>query len=202
LKEYPRLEGADVYKAQFDLPNRKVTGYAARGAASGYSSTIKLMVGVEPLGEGKYRILGIKVISQQETPGLGARVNDVYTSDTLWTALEAMFAAGEEEKPVETPKLLAAAKALNVPAESFPARPRFQEQFAGKVVVVKGDKASGIETGWDWKKLVEGQDPPGENTVAAMTGATISSKAVIAAVYNAVKTIHKALAADTANSDN
>lgn len=200
--KYRKLEGTGAFVAHFAPVEKDVTAYAAKGAASGYSSTIKLMVGAEPLGEGRYRILGVKIISQQETPGLGARVNEVPVSGTLWTALAAMFTAGEEEKPVETPKLLAAAKALDLSAESFSTRPRFQEQFAGKVVVVKGDKASGIETGWDWKKLEEGEYPPGEHEVAAMTGATISSKAVIAAVYDAVKTIDKALATGTDKSDN
>ena len=200
--KYSELKGAGVYEAHFDLRGRKVTAYAAQGAASGYSSIIKLMAGAEPLGEGKYRILGVKVISQQETPGLGARVNDIPPGGTVWTALAAMFADSEEEEPVETPELLAAAKALSMPAKTFPARPRFQEQFAGKIIVVKEGKASGIETGWDWKKLQEGEYPPGEHEVAAMTGATISSKAVIAAVYDAVKNIDKALATGTGKSDN
>jgi len=197
-ENYAELDGTGIYAAYTDETHTTVMGYAAQGRAPGYSSPIKVMVGARPLGGGQYRILGVKVISQQETPGLGARVSDVYTSDTLWTFLASVFGGGEVENPPVLPHVRAAAEALKVPPESFPPRPAFQEQFAGKIVTVKDDKVSGLElskTGWS--EVTEGRFLPG-NKVAAMTGATISSKAAVDAVYQAVKNIHKTLAARSA----
>ncbi len=52
-----------------------------------------------------------------------------------------------------------------------------------------------------WEKVAMGEFPEDDRTVVAMTGATISSKAVVNAVYDAVKTIHNAVASsDAANS--
>jgi len=46
----------------------KLVGYIFKCAKYGYGSTVKTMVGVDTL----LMITGIKIISQQETPGLGA----------------------------------------------------------------------------------------------------------------------------------
>jgi len=199
---YAELDGTGIYAAYTDEAHTTVMGYAAQGRAAGYSGPIKVMVGARPLDGGQYRILGVKVISQQETPGLGARVSDVYTSDTLWTFLASVFGGGEVEKPPVLSHVKAAAEALKVPAETFPARPAFQDQFAGKVVTVRDGKAGGLElskTGW--AEVAEGKFPEGEHTVAAMTGATISSKAAVDAVYDAVKNIHRTLAARSAETE-
>ncbi len=48
-------------------------GYVALALGKGYSSTIRTMVGVDP----EMVITGIKVASQQETPGLGTRIEEV-----------------------------------------------------------------------------------------------------------------------------
>lgn len=48
-------------------------GYVALALGKGYSSTIRTMVGVDP----GLTITGIKVASQQETPGLGTRIEEV-----------------------------------------------------------------------------------------------------------------------------
>ncbi len=55
----------------------KTIGYIIRAEASGYSSIIKMLVGIDKQGT----IIGIKILSQQETPGLGARVTEVRTQD-------------------------------------------------------------------------------------------------------------------------
>ena len=201
-ENYARLDGTGVYAAYADPARKKVLGYAAQGSAAGYSSTIKLMAGAVPLGGGRYRILGVKVISQQETPGLGARMNDTFTSDTLWTAIAAVFGAEQQEEPVDARAVEQAAEALGVQPQDFPVRPAFQDQFAGKIVIVKGEKATGIELNkMGWEKVAMGEFPEDDRTVVAMTGATISSKAVVNAVYDAVKTIHNAVASsDAANS--
>ena len=188
-----------VYVAYADPQKTSVLGYAAIGEAAGYSSTVKVMLGLKPEGKGQYRVLGIKVVAQQETPGLGTRVNDVYTKDTLWSAIASMFTADTREKAVETPAIKAAAQGLGVAPGAFPARPAFQQQFAGKLISVQNGKASGLALDKSqWSKVQAGEFPQDEHTVAGMTGATISSTAVIGAICNAAVKIDKALHAETA----
>ena len=57
-----------------------VLGYAAVGAAQGYSSRVRIMVG---LGPGLEKIVGVKVVAQQETPGLGTRIAEVKSDKTI-----------------------------------------------------------------------------------------------------------------------
>jgi H+/Na+-translocating ferredoxin:NAD+ oxidoreductase subunit G len=102
-------------------------GYVALALGKGYSSTIRTMVGVSPALE----ITGIKVASQQETPGLGTRIEEVRR--------------GEDD-------------------------PWFQSQFKGKTEAAV--------------KLLRGGGPQG---IEAITGATISSRAVTISVREAVQ---------------
>ncbi len=62
----------------------KLVGYALEAAGSGYSSTIRVTVGIDPKGES---IRGIKVTFQQETPGLGANCEAIEVEGTLWDVL-------------------------------------------------------------------------------------------------------------------
>ncbi|MDD5300155.1 MAG: electron transport complex subunit RsxG [Gallionella sp.] len=48
----------------------KVTGVAFETSGSGYSGAIKVMLGVDPEG----KILGARVLSHKETPGLGDKI--------------------------------------------------------------------------------------------------------------------------------
>jgi len=66
------LPGADgapvvVYRA---LRGLEVTGVAYRVSGSGYSGLIELILGVDPHG----RVLGARVLSHAETPGLGDKI--------------------------------------------------------------------------------------------------------------------------------
>ena len=135
-----------VYKAAGE--GDALIGYAALGEAQGYSSTIKVIVGLDPeLKE----VLGIKVLFQQETPGLGTRIIEVATTKTLWNMFFGEKAAVPEEVSLT---------------------PWFQEQFR--------DKALNQLT------VVRESDP---TKIQAITGATISTKAVVASVENGVKKI-------------
>lgn len=118
----------DYYKALDN--NGSVMGYAFIGEGKGYSSTIRIMIGVNPEGI----LQGIKIISQQETPGLGSKVDETKSSGTLWDILKG--------KHLEKPK-----------------GPWFQEQFRNRA----------------------------PDSVEAITGATITSKAVIDTVKGAVE---------------
>jgi electron transport complex protein RnfG len=104
--EAVKSNGEVIYYKAYDKDKRLV-GIAFQASAKGYSSDIVSMVGLTKEGE----ITAIKILSQNETPGLGARV----------------------------------------------AEPAFVGQFAHKNI-------------------------PGLGEVQAITGATISSKAVIYAV--------------------
>lgn len=50
----------------------RIVGYAYIAEGKGYSSTIKVVVGTDTEGN----IVGIKILSQSETPGLGNRITD------------------------------------------------------------------------------------------------------------------------------
>ncbi len=122
-------EGETLYYNALD-GQKRVLGYAFKAVRRGYSSDIVTMVGIRPDG----RIVRIKILSQNETPGLGARIAEVIQEETLWDVV------------------LRKVKVLSRP------RPWFQERFDGR----------------DAATL--------EETVDAITGATISSAAVIDSV--------------------
>lgn len=113
-------------------------GYIAEGSASGYSSILKVMVGVDA----QFIIKGIKVLYQKETPGLGDKVEEIRSKRTWGTII---MGDSPEEKGL---------------------RPWFQVQFDGMRTPVKVKKNGG--------------------DIEAITGATISSRAVCKAVNIAV----------------
>ena len=121
----------------------KAVGYAATGSAQGYSSKIVAMVGFQADQE---TIQCIRVIEQQETPGLGANIQKEATSKTLWTVL------GMAKESTD-----------NIPHS-------FQDQFSGR-------KLGDLDLG----------------SIDAITGATISSKAVLRAAQDAGERVRQAL---------
>ncbi len=110
--------------------NNEIIGYCFVAVKKGYSSDIATMVGMNKEGV----ISRIKILSQNETPGLGTRIAEVAQKVTLW---DIVF---KRAKPGELP------------------RPWFQAQFDGK--------------------NIDGLD----GTVQVITGATISSRAVVDSV--------------------
>ena len=56
-----------LYVARLD---DHITGYAFTATSEGYGGTIKMMMGVDSSG----KIIGVRVISHSETPGLGDRI--------------------------------------------------------------------------------------------------------------------------------
>jgi electron transport complex protein RnfG len=127
-----------------------VAGYAFEVSHRGYSSAIKSLVGVDTNGS----ILGIRVLSQEETPGLGTRVAESASKDFVWTSL---FRKRRQEEPW------------------------FQRQFRGlsveSPIVIKTKCAEWHVRGDDDRSALRG-----ENAVTAITGATISTKAVVTAI--------------------
>lgn len=121
-------------------------GYAFISINYGYSGDIKSMVGVDE----NNIILGIAIVQQSETPGLGARVNETARSETIWGVVLGRSYGGEGVT-----------------------EPWFQEQFKGidlnkKITIVKHGTWSS-----DMKN-----DLLSQNAVSAITGATITTKAI------------------------
>ncbi len=65
------------YKGYASPDTTHLVGYIILSSAHGYSSTIEVMVGVDTTG----MIQGIKILSQSETPGLGAKIAEVKYGD-------------------------------------------------------------------------------------------------------------------------
>ena len=147
-KEVKPVQGAEGVFAGYD--GTKLVGYAAVGAAQGYSSRLRVAVGARPLDDGSFEVLAIKVIHQQETPGLGARVEEVKSDRTIFTVL-----FGGKKKA------------------NAPLAPWFQEQFRNKKESEIKLKKSG-------------------GAIDAITGATITSSAVVRAVQDALARMKKA----------
>jgi electron transport complex protein RnfG len=133
-------------------------GYAFISSEPGYSGDIRVMVGVNERG----KVLGISILQQTETPGLGARCTEVASTTTFFGKL---FGKGGDEEP---------------------GRPWFQKQFSGLdltedvSIVQKGD--------WDpsmREELLE------ENAISSITGATITAKAVIDAIDRGMTLLQK-----------
>ena len=76
----PVKEGEEVVYYKALDKEKKVLGYAFKTSRKGYSSDIVTMVGIDPSGV----IANIKILSQNETPGLGTRVTEVIQKETLW----------------------------------------------------------------------------------------------------------------------
>lgn len=122
------------------------TFYAFKVAGRGYSSTITCMVCVTVDGT----IAGMTVLEQNETPGLGSRLQEVISKKYIWNGL---FSPMEKVAPW------------------------FTAQFDGisiaRPIVI--DKGSG-----EWHKLEseERRTLIEKNGITAITGATISTRAV------------------------
>ncbi len=80
--------GQTVYlKAYLSSDKKKLLGYAFRAKGKGYSGAIETIAGMDMQG----RITGIKLLAQNETPGLGAKIGEVLAKKTLWQAIKEFF---------------------------------------------------------------------------------------------------------------
>ena len=133
--------------------NKELVGYATIGAAKGYSSTISVMVGVNT----EFVIERIKILNQQETPGLGERVMEIPADTSIAEKAGSLFKKDPEKQST---------------ASQWP---WFQEQFFG----VSYDALS--------------FKPEKESGVHAITGATITSRAVLKAVRESIENLKKVI---------
>ena len=131
--------------------NDTTIGYALKGGKSGYSSVISFLVALTPTNE----ILGLSILSQAETPGLGSRVMEVVSTSTFWSAL---FSFSKKS------------------VEQVPAQPWFQEQFIHLSLANPLEILTNAE--WHTLSTEQQKELQKKNQVTAITGATISTKAV------------------------
>ncbi len=152
---------ADIEGKEFTYwPARKDgrKGYAYISSEPGYSGDIRIMVGVNDRG----KVLGISILQQTETPGLGARCTEVASTTTFFGKL---FGRGGEEKPGE---------------------PWFQRQFSGLDLT---EKIQIVQKG-DWTPSMS-DDLKEKNAITSITGATITAKAVIDAIDRGMSLLKK-----------
>ena len=78
---------------------KTVKGYAFITAGAGYGGNIESMVGVDESG----KILGVSILNQSETPGLGARCVEVANRETLWDYIKNGMPARDYNKERRIP---------------------------------------------------------------------------------------------------
>ena len=131
------------YEAKNELG--EVVGYAIEASAEGYAGPVSVITGVDT----SFKVIGTKVLSHNETPGLGDKVEQVNSKKTWGTVITGT--SPDESK----------------------LRPYFQVQFIDKEPPLKLKRNGG--------------------TVEAITGATISSRAVVNAVNMGVAELRSEL---------
>lgn len=134
--------------------NGSDTSYAFKAGSFGYSSTIVYLVCVSSDGT----IQGVSILEQNETPGLGTRVQEVISNKYLWNGL---FSKKEESSPW------------------------FTEQLKGVNIF----KPVTIEKSGEWHKMDKESREKllQNNAVTAITGATISTRAVVSGIESHAK---------------
>lgn len=158
-------------KTNPDNADEVVKGYAFVTSSPGYSGAIDSMVGIDQNG----KILGIYIINQKETPGLGARCLEVVSPYTIWDLPEILsgtHASSNEEEPL----------------------PWFQNQFEG-LDTRKDIKIMKIGD-WTQEKRQQLLD---NNAITSITGATITGRAIINSIKKGCISLEKNLAETEAN---
>lgn len=145
------LSGDDVLPTPYwaGILDGDTVGYAFMDSARGYANYIKVVVGVKPDGT----IIGLTVLSQEETPGLGSRVLETTSAYYVWNGL---FSKRE--------KVL----------------PWFTSQFVGLGIQEPIGIEKGTE--WHRMNDKEREALEEKNQITALAGATISTKAVVEGV--------------------
>lgn len=135
--------------------------YAFEASSPGYSGDVKSMVGVDEEGT----LIGLSILKQTETPGLGARCEEIATSVTFFG-----FLKGKNPPPGEI------------------IQPWFQYQFNGLSLT----KPVEIAKKGDWNPSLK-DELIAHNSITAITGATVTGKAVITGLASAKALLDEAL---------
>ncbi|HOO70361.1 MAG TPA: FMN-binding protein [Spirochaetota bacterium] len=161
------LDGTDFtyWPAEKDESGKMIKGYAFIASSPGYSGQVVSMVGVDD----RDTILGMSILQQSETPGLGARSIEVASSSTFFGTIFGNNRGAREET-----------------------RPWFQLQFTG---LNAKNKINIVKKG-DWNEALK-DELASQNAVSAITGATITSRATIKGIEKAIGLLHTALERET-----
>jgi electron transport complex protein RnfG len=222
-------KGVDYYEGYRFPDTTGLVGYTVKASAKGYSSTIEAIVGISPDG----RITGMKIISQQETPGLGTKIEEVKSFKSVADAFKEMTGTAElhtvsatftpeggeevcldvgiKDPPrcSELEKVVASgdtAGIVTVAPKVFKLEPADSADVFGDPGAATALSAAVLEElrretipwfqfqfigkEYDDIVLVRGQT---DENIQGITGATISSKAVVEAVKNAIEDLDKAV---------
>jgi Na+-translocating ferredoxin:NAD+ oxidoreductase subunit G len=95
-------EGSIIKEVDKGLKGSEITGYAIKVAPKGFGGLIDMMVGIS--GDGK--IVGIKILSHSETPGLGAnapnpKFSGQFKNKASTPALEVVKSAASKNNQIE-----------------------------------------------------------------------------------------------------
>lgn len=159
------VEGSDFtwWEAEKKVDLTTVKGYAFVTKSAGYGGDIESMVGVDESG----KIMGLTIISQSETPGLGARSAEVANRETLWDHIR-------DGVPVRD-----ISDGIRIPW--------FQEQFEG----LDANTKIRIYRRGVWNPNMR-ESLLGKNGISAITGASITSTAVVAGIEAGMARLKKA----------
>ncbi|HRZ25895.1 MAG TPA: FMN-binding protein [Spirochaetota bacterium] len=159
-----KLDGGEFvyWPAHKDESGAVKKAYAFITSSTGYSGDVVSMVGVDEAGT----ILGLSILQQGETPGLGARSVEVASKNTFW---QTITGNAKEEGEMS---------------------PWFQQQFTG----LNGKNKITITKKGDWDPSIK-DELLSRNAITAITGATITSRATIKGVEKGMDSLAKALEA-------
>jgi electron transport complex protein RnfG len=129
---------------------------------SGYSGIIQSVVGIDNQGI----IIGFTILTQSETPGLGARCVETVSNQTFF---DHFFKGSQSNSD-------------NVEVSWF------QEQFIG----LNANKPISLQKKGDWDSTMK-DELLQYNAVTAITGATITTKAVTQSIEEGMQKLQKAL---------
>jgi len=95
VRESDTIKYWKVFKEDSPEPR----GYIYIAKKYGYSSVIETMVGIREDGT----ITGVRVLSQSETPGLGAKIVEIVSTRTLFSSLRGIFTKQKHSKEILSP---------------------------------------------------------------------------------------------------
>jgi electron transport complex protein RnfG len=102
--------GLVKYWKVFKGASNKTSGYIFVAEKYGYSSVIESMVGMKRDGS----ITGVRVLSQNETPGLGAKIIEAVSDKTLLSAIKDIFSKEKVNQEKALPYFTEQFKGLSI----------------------------------------------------------------------------------------
>ncbi len=97
--ELVKKGGTAKYWEVFKENNPEPKGYIYIARKYGYSSIIETMAGIRKDGT----ITGVRILSQNETPGLGAKIIEIVSNRTLFNSLKEIFTKEKHPKEMLSP---------------------------------------------------------------------------------------------------